>query len=73
MSSESFHREEFLILLAQFLEGEEFSDSEREEFNASLRKHDEARRLYRDHMEMHARLHLDYQGGLAPEAMPRFS
>ncbi len=70
MSAESFHEETFLNLLATLLEGDDLSPSDREAFNEALRHHPEARQLYRDHMELHSRLHLDYHGGLAPEAMP---
>ncbi|MEM9281841.1 MAG: LamG domain-containing protein [Verrucomicrobiota bacterium] len=70
MTSNSFNREAFLNLLFEWVEGEKLSESDRAAFNDALRNHEEARKLYRDHMELHSRLHLDYRGGLAPEAMP---
>ena len=61
--------QQLLTLIAEVLDGTLDNDS-RETLNDLLKTNPDARRLYRDHMELHARLHLDYTGGLATEAMP---
>ena len=62
-------QQQLLTLIAEVLDGTLDNDS-RETLNDLLKTNPDARRLYRDHMELHARLHLDYTGGLATEAMP---
>lgn len=46
-------------------------DAEHEELAALLKQSASARKLYRQQMSLHARLHLDHAGGLAAELMRR--
>lgn len=62
-------QEQLLALIAEVLDGTVDNDS-REALNTLLKANPDARRFYREHMELHARLHLDYTGGAAADAMP---
>jgi hypothetical protein len=62
-------REQLLTLMAEVLDGTVDDDS-REALNTLLKINTDARKFYRGHMELHARLHLDYTGGLAADGMP---
>ena len=62
-------QEQLLAMIAEVLDGTVDNDS-REALNSLLKSSPDARRFYRDHMELHARLHLDYTGGLAADGMP---
>lgn len=62
-------QEQLLTLIAEVLDGTMDNDS-REALNTLLKTNPDARRFYRGHMELHARLHLDYTGRLAADAMP---
>ena len=59
MSAEFAKR--LLTLIGELLDGE-LSADESAELNALLKSDAEARSIYREHMELHARLHLDYTG-----------
>lgn len=58
-----------LQLIAEVLDGS-VDEERREALNTLLKNNSAARRLYREHMELHASLHLDYTGGLPAHAMP---
>ena len=62
-------QEQLLMLIAEVLDGTVDDDS-REALNTLLKSNPDARKFYRGHMDLHARLHLDYTGGLAADAMP---
>ena len=62
-------QEPLLKLIAEVLDGN-VDDDRREALNTILKASPEARRFYREHMELHAALHLDYTGGLPANAMP---
>ena len=62
-------QEQLLTLISEVLDGTVDNDS-RETLNTLLKSSTDARSFYREHMELHARLHLDYTGGLAADAMP---
>jgi ferric-dicitrate binding protein FerR (iron transport regulator) len=62
-------QEQLLMLIAEVLDGTVDDDS-REALNTLLKTNPDARKFYRGHMDLHARLHLDYTGGLAADAMP---
>lgn len=62
-------QEQLLKLIAEVLDGN-VDDDRREALNTILKASPEARRFYREHMELHAALHLDYTGGLPANAMP---
>lgn len=62
-------QEPLLKLIAEVLDGH-VDDESREALNTILKDSPEARRFYREHMELHAALHLDYTGGLPANAMP---
>lgn len=57
-----------LDLIGGLLDGW-LNDTGREELACMLKAHPEARHIYRQQMDLHARLHLDYAGGLATEFM----
>ncbi|MEM1297197.1 MAG: LamG-like jellyroll fold domain-containing protein [Verrucomicrobiota bacterium] len=67
--SSSFDQDQLLAWIADVLDGT-LEQEERDAMNALLREHAEARGLYREHMELHARLHLDYAGGSTQTRMP---
>ena len=58
-----------LKLIAEVLDGN-LDDEGRLSLNALLKESGAARRFYRQHMELHARLHLDYTGGISMKNMP---
>jgi len=62
-------QEQLLKLIAEVLDGSVDNDS-REALNTLLKNSPAARRFYREHMELHACLHLDYTGGLPVDFMP---
>ncbi|MDG0994694.1 MAG: FecR domain-containing protein [Akkermansiaceae bacterium] len=62
-------QEQLLTLIAEVLDGTVDNDS-REALNTLLKANPDARKFYRGHMELHARLHLDYTGGAAADGMP---
>lgn len=65
----SFDQDQLLAWIADVLD-DSLDGSNRDALNAMLREHPEARELYREHMELHARLHLDYAGGSTQAKMP---
>ena len=67
--SPDFDSKRFRQLLAESLDGS-LDEGARDEFNALLLASAEARRTYRDMMDLHARLHLEYTGGSGAEHMP---
>ncbi len=69
MKHSDFDKEQLLALIAEVLDGS-LDDTGHASLNGLLKASPEARRFYRDHMELHARLHLDYAGGQAAESMP---
>lgn len=68
MTSDEFNKEQLLDLIGGLLDGW-LDDPGREELARMLKAHPEARRIYHAQMDLHARLHLDYAGGLANEFM----
>ena len=62
MKKPDFDKEQLLALLSDVLDGS-VDDAGRAELNELLKASPGARRCYRDHMELHANLHLDYAGG----------
>lgn len=69
MKTPDFDKEQLRALISDVLDGS-VDDAGRATLNALLKASPGARRFYRDHMELHARLHLDYAGGQAAEFMP---
>ena len=69
MSGEDFKRDELLQLIAEVCNGT-LDEPGREKLNAQLKASEAARRFYREHMELHARLVLDYGGVQATDFMP---
>ena len=69
MNNSDFDKQQLLALISEVLEGS-LDDAGRASLNAMLKASPGARRSYREHMELHARLHLDYAGGRAAESMP---
>ena len=69
MSGEDFKRDELLQLIAEVRNGT-LDEPGREKLNAQLKASEAARRFYREHMELHARLVLDYGGVQATDFMP---
>ena len=69
MNHPDFDKDQLLALISDVLDGS-VDDAGRASLNGLLKASPEARRFYRDHMELHARLHLDYTGGQAAESMP---
>jgi hypothetical protein len=67
MSDESSKR--LLAMIGDLLEGD-LCEVDAAELNGLLKADPEARTLYREHMELHARLHLDYSGGALLSSMP---
>ena len=64
-----FNPDKFQAMLADILD-DNLSEADRDSLNAILRDSAEARGLYQRHMELHARLHLDYAVGSTLESMP---
>lgn len=69
MSNPEFDQDQLLALIADVQEGSIDSPG-RESLNALLSESADARRFYRKHMDLHARLHLEYTGAGALEGMP---
>ncbi len=70
MKTPDFDEKRFRPLLAEALDGE-LDESGRREFNRILTDSAEARREYRALMDLHARLHLEYNGGSGADDMPQ--
>ena len=69
MSVQKPAQERRLELFTQLLDGT-LSAGERSELNALLKTDDAALRHYREHMRLHAQLHLAYAAGGMPSGMP---
>lgn len=69
MKSHDFNPPQLLELIAEVLDGN-LDDERRTELNDILRASPEARCFYREHMELHARLHLDYTSAEVTEFLP---
>lgn len=69
MNRSEFDQTQLLALLAEVLDGS-LDDAGRETLNALLRTSPEALRFFREHMELHARLHLDYTAGEVTQFLP---
>jgi ferric-dicitrate binding protein FerR (iron transport regulator) len=69
LNTPDFDQDQLRTLISDVLDGS-VDDAGRASLNALLKASPGARRFYRDHMELHARLHLDYSGGQAAESMP---
>lgn len=71
MTDNGFNKEQLLELISGLLEGG-LDDAGRATLNALLKENPEARRIYRWHMRLHTRLHLDYAAAQLPAHMPHF-
>jgi hypothetical protein len=69
MKTPDFDRKRFRQLIAETLDGQ-LDEPGRLTLNQVLESSAEARREYRELMELHARLHLEYTGGREAEFMP---
>lgn len=69
MSHPEFDQAQLLARLADVQDGN-LDDAGREALNTMLKASPEARRFYREHMELHARLHLDYTSGEVTQFLP---
>ena len=69
MDEGGFDKELLLRLIAGVSEGD-LDEAGRVTLNALLASSTTARRFYRAHMDLHARLHLDYGGARLPADMP---
>ncbi len=69
MKTPDFDSKRFRQLLAESLDGN-LDAPARQEFNELLASSAEARRTYRELMDLHARLHLEYTGGSGADHMP---
>lgn len=69
MKHSDFNQTQLLALLAEVLDGT-LDDAGREALNEMLRTSPEALRFFREHMELHARLHLDYTAGEVTQFLP---
>lgn len=72
MNHPEFDQTRLLALIAEVLDGS-VDDANRETLNGWLRESPEARRFFSDHMELHARLHLDYTAGEVTQFLPGFN
>lgn len=81
MNNSDFNKEQLLQLISAVLDGG-LEDADRATLNTLLKDHPEARRIYRGHMQLHTRLHLDYAAvevvphmpaTQKPPMQPRFS
>lgn len=72
MNTPDFDRKRFRQLLSESLDGS-LDDAGREEFQALLLSSAEARRNYRELSDLHAQLHLEYNGGSGADFMPESS
>ena len=68
MKNSDFCKEQLMALISDVLDGS-VDAAGHASLNELLKASPEARNFYRDHMELHARLHLDYNSGNA-EFMP---
>ena len=68
MKTPDFDKEQLRALISDVLDGS-VNDAGRASLNALLKASPGARRFYRDHMDLHVRLHLDYTGNRAMEFM----
>lgn len=66
MSAEDFNKERLLDLISGLLDGW-IDEAGRQELARMLKAHPGARRIYRRQSDLHARLHLDFSGGLGGE------
>lgn len=69
MKDSGFNTDILLKLISGVLEGG-LDDADRTTLNTLLKEKPEARRIYRGHMELHTRLHLDYTETQLPAHMP---
>ncbi len=69
MKTADFDQARLREWMAQALDGR-IDDADRRALNETLAASAGARRYYREMMELHARLHLEYTGGREPEHMP---
>ncbi len=69
MNTSDFNGRELRQLMAEALDGQ-LDEAGRSTFNETLKASAEARRYYRELMELHAQLHLEYNGGREAESMP---
>ncbi len=70
MNPPDFNQDQLLALIAEVLDGS-LDDCGRESLNEILRTSPEALQFFREHMELHARLHLDYTAGEVTQFLPR--
>ena len=70
MKARKKNHERLLELINGLMDGW-IDDAEQKELQEYLKQSASARELYRQQMELHARLHLDHSGGLVPELMRR--
>ncbi len=71
MNDPGFDEKKLLALISDLLDGTIDNES-RESLNALLKQSSQARRFYRGHMELHARLHLSYETS-GVSSMPEMS
>lgn len=64
-----FNKDQLLELISSLLEGN-LDDAGRATLNTLLKQSAEARHIYRGHMQLHTRLHLDYSAAQVPAHMP---
>jgi ferric-dicitrate binding protein FerR (iron transport regulator) len=69
MISPDYDSKTFRTLMTEVLDGD-IDDAGRQALNQILNSSAEARREYREMMDLHASLHLEYTGGGAAESMP---
>ncbi len=69
MSRPTFDRKQLLALIAEVVDGHLDAEGTLA-LNGILTAHHEARRIYREQMKVHARLHLEYAEGRAVDFMP---
>jgi ferric-dicitrate binding protein FerR (iron transport regulator) len=69
MKHPDYNPKQLLALISEVLDGS-VDDAGREALNEMLRTSPEALRFFREHMELHARLHLDYTAGEVTQFLP---
>ncbi|MCH7228457.1 hypothetical protein [Haloferula sp. A504] len=69
MKTPDFNERELRRLMAEALDGQ-LDEAGRRALNGILERSADARRHYRELMDLHARLHLEYTGGREVESMP---
>jgi FecR protein len=72
MNRPDFNPKQLLALIGELLDGT-VNEAGREALNAILKDSPQARRLFREHMELHAQLHLDYNAGEVTQFLPGLS